>query len=453
MTFSIIQKLQLEEALRMDAEYYQPNFLKNEKLIKKFKLITLGDISSISYGTTPANGIFENNGIPFIRSQNFNNLTINGSDLVFCTKKFHTQNIKSNVLPGDILFAAVGATIGELAIVQNDLKESNINQNIVKVRLRNKNLSPYYVGLFFNSEKGQLQIFRLITGNAQPYLNSEQIKSLIVPIISRKEQDTIGDFFKKIEFQIEISKKYYQHAEKLLLKDLCLENFEMENKLFSIVNLSDCQKNNRMDSDFYQQKYFDLLNVLNKTQNTQLANFVGKKKQIIKINKDETYNYIEISDVNVSNGECLSNEILGNELPANAKYKLEGGELIVSKVRPTRGAIAIIPENYNHNFIASGAFSIYNIESPMREYLQVVLRSLVGKLQMERPTTGTSYPTITDQDVENLLIPILPKETQEKIADLVRKSHIARQKSKELLDEAKKKVEELIEKGESHEIQ
>ena len=79
----------------------------------------------------------------------------------------------------------------------------------------------------------------------------------------------------------------------------------------------------------------------------------------------------------------------------------------------------------------------------------MVLRSIIGKLQLEKPTTGTSYPTVTDSDVENIVIPILSIENQSKIADLVRQSHEARKKSKELLEEAKRKVEEMIEKGNS----
>ena len=42
-------------------------------------------------------------------------------------------------------------------------------------------------------------------------------------------------------------------------------------------------------------------------------------------------------------------------------------------------------------------------------------------------------------------MPILPKAMQEKITELVRESHAARKKAKELLEEAKRKVEELIE--------
>ncbi|MDP2638553.1 MAG: restriction endonuclease subunit S [Candidatus Azambacteria bacterium] len=82
----------------------------------------------------------------------------------------------------------------------------------------------------------------------------------------------------------------------------------------------------------------------------------------------------------------------------------------------------------------------------MNEYLHVFLMSIIGKLQLEKPTTGTSYPTVTDEDVENLIIPILPEAIQQKIADLVQKSHEARKKAKELLESAKQKVENLIEK-------
>ena len=40
---------------------------------------------------------------------------------------------------------------------------------------------------------------------------------------------------------------------------------------------------------------------------------------------------------------------------------------------------------------------------------------------------------------------MLPRPIQQKIAELVQKSHEARKKAKELLEEAKRKVEELIE--------
>ena len=47
------------------------------------------------------------------------------------------------------------------------------------------------------------------------------------------------------------------------------------------------------------------------------------------------------------------------------------------------------------------------------------------------------------------LLAILPKPTQQKIADLVKKSHRARKEAKALFEEAERKVEEMIERGEN----
>jgi len=74
------------------------------------------------------------------------------------------------------------------------------------------------------------------------------------------------------------------------------------------------------------------------------------------------------------------------------------------------------------------------------------LNSPIGKYQLERIGTGGVQTNISYKDIKNILIPILPKSTQQKIADLVKQSHQARKRAKELLEEAKLKVEELIEK-------
>ena len=82
------------------------------------------------------------------------------------------------------------------------------------------------------------------------------------------------------------------------------------------------------------------------------------------------------------------------------------------------------------------------------EYLSLVISSIIGQMQAERDAGGSIMAHWKPEQIKNILIPILPKEIQEKIADLVKKSHEARKKSKELLEEAKRRVEEMIEKGE-----
>ncbi len=53
---------------------------------------------------------------------------------------------------------------------------------------------------------------------------------------------------------------------------------------------------------------------------------------------------------------------------------------------------------------------------------------------------------------KDFIIPLLPLETQQKIASLVQQSHEARKKAKELLEVAKRAVEIAIEKNEKEAI-
>ena len=67
-------------------------------------------------------------------------------------------------------------------------------------------------------------------------------------------------------------------------------------------------------------------------------------------------------------------------------------------------------------------------------------------MQIERDAGGSVIVHWKPEQIKKLKVPILSKTIQIKIADLVHKSHQARKKAKELLEKAKREVEEFIEK-------
>ena len=434
MQYSIIQKSQLEGALRLDAEYYQPEYLELFHKINKFKSKRLGIIADILRGNTPKE--YGNYGISIIRSGDLSNFFVN-EDLLKA-KKENIFYLKNN----DILISSIGfGSIGKVNIFTGeDNKLGTVSEVTV---IRNSNINPFYIWAFLRSNFGQFQINREITGaTGQLHLNTGNVENILVPLI---DNTTVFEkIYREAEKLYRDSKSFYSQAENLLLEELGMKNFEIDDDLSYTVNLSDIKSAHRADAEYFQPKYKRLISNL-KSQNAKLLkDLVSRIKTKIKPKPEEIYKYIEISDINIGNGDAGFNKIIGKELPANARIPIKGGELLISKVRPTRGAIAILPEDFNKDFICSGAFSVFKSPEILKEYLFVVLCSIVGKLQFEKPTTGTSYPTITDEDIENTLVPILPKPTQQKIADLVQKSYQARKKAKELLEQAKRKVEELI---------
>lgn len=79
------------------------------------------------------------------------------------------------------------------------------------------------------------------------------------------------------------------------------------------------------------------------------------------------------------------------------------------------------------------------------EYLALYLNSVIGQMHAERDGGGSIITHWKPEQIKNVLIPILSKQTQTEISDLVKKSHESRKRAKLLLGQAKKEVEGLIE--------
>jgi|SRR3989344_3518171 len=445
--FSIIKKSQLEGSKRLDAEYYQPEYLTGIQKIKSSNFDIISNLLSRKAvtGTTPKRRDCINDGtdIKFVKTD-----TLREGQIVFdeadCLPVQESRK-NSELKSGDIIVTIIGAThdiVGRVARVFPDDPKMNINQNVGLLRPKESSFSSY-LSVFLQTKYGRNQLWQQSKQTEQVNLNCREVERVLVPIPDSSFIKEVDDLVVDSYNLVNDSKKIYSQAENLLLEELELKDFSEEQSLCNVVNFSELKEVNRIDAEYFQLKYDKLLEHLKNVK--PLIDVAKRVKHRVKIVPEKQYQYIEISDVDVGSGEVTSNTISGKELPANAKIKISGDELLVSKVRPTRGAIAIISDIWKKDIVASGAFSVFDSPSPLREYLQVVLRSTVGKLQMERPTTGTSYPTITDADVENIQIPILPRSMQEKIAELVRQSHESRKKAKALLEEAKHKVEELIE--------
>jgi restriction endonuclease S subunit len=440
---SVIQKSHLEGVNRLDAEYYQPEYLQSQKTLLGFKTEMLSSICKVTDGNhSKISEQFADSGIRYLRGQDLTDFFISDSSPIYIPEEIFNKLRRSHIFHEDVLVSIVG-TIGMVSIVAKHFDKLTGNCKIAI--LHPKKIDPWFLAIFLFSKYGQDQIQRKVAGAVQTGIILKDLAGILIPTFSEKDQTKIRDIAISAYQSENNSESLYSQAEDLLLEELGLKDLTLEEDLSYVVNFSDLKSVHRADAEYFQPKYEKLIKSLGKDKQPLKVIVTKRKKIKATILPENDYKYIEISDVYIGSSEVTYNTVKGYDLPANAKFKIDGGELIVSKVRPTRGAIAIIPDDWNESCVASGAFSVFEVPSPTREYLQVILRSIIGKLQLEKPTTGTSYPTINDEDIENLLIPILPLSSQQKIADLVRQSHEARKKAKELLEKAKKEVEKLIE--------
>jgi len=454
MQYSIIQKSQLEGAHRLDAEYYQPEYLDLKNKITSIEFRSIKDLSekvfSGPFGSTLKSESYQDFGIPFIRIGDIADIFIDKDNLVYISEEEHKRIYSTHLNIGDIVLSKI-ATIGKLSVIDDELGEVNISENNIGIRLQslNENVRAYVL-FFLLSKFGQFQIFRMASGNIQLKLNVSDIENILLPFAKDNRNKIFADYYSQVIEERRKSIKFYQQAQNLLLEELGLENFETENVSARIVNFSDVKSAGRMDAEYFQVKYEKLLKKVEEKNGKILGEIVSIKKGIepgAESYLEEGKKFIRVSNMSKFGISDNDQKYLSEDLYKKLKEDFEPkkGEILLTK-DATPGIACVLKED-TEGIIAGGILRLKLKNKDIEdEYLALCLNSVVGQMQAERDAGGSVIAHWKPEQIKNVLIPILPKSTQQKIADLIRQSHKARKKARELLEEAKRKVEELIEK-------
>jgi len=451
MQYSITQKSQLEGALRLDAEYYQPEYFID---FTQGRWKPIGELLQIcQYGISQAMNE-EKIGYPIFRMDDIAHafLMDDGVKYVDISKEIFSQfKLEKN----DILFNRVNAEefVGRTGIFKLD-GEYTFASYLIRLRVKDDaEILPDYLNIFLNSSFGikQIRKFRRRAVN-QANVNAEELKQIKIALLPLHIQQEIEQLSNESWKNFERAKQLYSQAENLLLEELGLKNFKPKEELSYIVNLSEIKSAHRADAEYFQPKYEKILTSKSPIKKLgEITKFLNHAKQPP---------YIDDGEIPIITQKHLGKVFLNLEAIKNPetnftnkewlrkypKYKLKTGDVLYYSVGAYIGKTNIIFEE-----LEATAASFITIIRPTEEvnpvYLTVVLNSIIGQLQSEKWQSATAQQYIYPEDIKNFKIPILPKSTQQRIANLVQKSYNARQKAKQLLEEAKRKVEQEIEKS------
>jgi len=460
ITFSIIQKSQLEGAHRLDAEYYQPEYLID---FSKGKWKPIGEISEIcQYGLSKAMNE-DKNGFPIFKMNDIKDAFLVDEELKYADiskELFNQFKLQKN----DVLFNRVNAEefVGRTGIFKLD-GSYTFASYLVKLKVRkNSHILPDYLNLFLNSSFGikQIRRYRRRAVN-QANVNAEELKKIKIAVLPLTFQKEIREVSDKIWSLLVLSKSLYSQAENLFLEELGLKDFKPKEDLAWVVNLSDVQKAKRIDAEFFQPKYMTLISKIKNKKSKFLA--LGSLEDFFSIRRGDFIDphyyinkakrgYIRIKELPTKGDINLDSIIYIKEdfINKNLETLLEG-DFVFAGIGATLGKTARIPKELEGSFYSNNTVRFRVKEKWQNKidtyYLQVLFQTIVCHWQFEQRQAQTAQAKIADQELKTVILPILPKPTQRRIAELVRKSHAARQKSKQLLKQAKKRVESLIEMG------
>ena len=174
MQISIVKHNSIEKmSIRMDAEYYQPHYLKNDRMLTQKQWKHLGQLTMNikSFGAYSLCNLIEykDKGIPFLRCQDIKDGFVAFSN-VFCIDQEANKLLwKSEIKPNMVLLTMSG-TVGNATVAMDNWHYPiNSNQDIAKI-LVNREIDPFYLAIFLNSHFGKTQTKRLPIGSIQQHI-------------------------------------------------------------------------------------------------------------------------------------------------------------------------------------------------------------------------------------------------------------------------------------------
>ncbi len=156
-------------------------------------------ITDIGQGDVPRKNKgeeFVKKGVRLMEVEHIKNTGIYLLDTRFIMHKQYERLKRVELVNDCILIVRSGATIGKITIVTKINEKVVINGHINRIIC--KNINPYYLTTFMKTIFGQMQLDRFCRGVAQPELNFDEIKSILIVILPDTIQSNIETEYKKM---------------------------------------------------------------------------------------------------------------------------------------------------------------------------------------------------------------------------------------------------------------
>ena len=432
--------------MRLDAEFFRPDYLKIQHQLEEIGSHKLIDFQVKIRHPKEIKRNYVDDGVLLLRGQNVRPLSIDLTSNPVYISEEDAERLKENTIRyKNILIMRSGANVGQCAIYLENNNSISMSDTLI---IQSGNLNPFFLAVFLNTKYGTALIERGKYGSAQPHIAPPFLYQIPIPV-----WDALPLAIEKTYLQskdlTELSKTRYIEAQTLLLSELSLTDWQPKQQLTFVKNFSDMENAERIDADYFQPKYDDIVNAIRKYSDGwgTLGNMTGLKDSKFNPEVETEYKYIELANIG-NNGEvtgCMVEQ--GEDLPTRARRKVGTGDVIVSSVEGSLDSIALITEVYD-NALCSTGFHVIQSDVLNSEVLLVLLKSIVGQLQLKKGCSGTILTAINKDEFSKIAVPIIREEKQAEIEQKIVESFSLRNHAKHLLECAKHAVEIAIEQDE-----
>ena len=328
--------------------------------------------------------------------------------------------------------------------------QCNVSQDVIAVRVRHEKVNPYFLAVYLNTRFGLSGMNRWFQGQVQPHLSLEDARRIWIALVSDESQVEIETIVNTSADLRSEAQSAYEKAQQLLESELGLDldklTFQKPSGYAarcSTVGLSDTFCAGRVDAQCFAPDALFYEHWLHTRQCDRLGSLV----------RSPAKGHQQAEIANGSTDYCSIKHISGRELvdvskcsPPTDTPTAELDHLLLAITGATIGKVGIV-KRYERLAFSGDLLCLRSAEQIDPHYLLLVLDHRLGQVQFLRWITGSTNGHLAPRDVARVLVPRLNTETEVRIARLVKSSFSKRLRSDQLLEEAKTRVEQLIEKA------
>lgn len=389
---------------------------------------------------------------------------------------------KKEAIAADFVISRLRSYLQEMAVIQPKNFRQLLSTEYLVYRAKTDLLSANALMVFALTKEIQTILNHSQYGTEHPRFYEFVLNEMPIPNALLALNNEIDLMMKKAYEILETSKVLYKEAQELLYKELELD---FKNPLKSLLKSSlqakkaselailndiskkyphlnisvrplskSLHKSGRLDSEYYQSKY-DLMETKIKTKGFKILQEICS---LINYGSVPTSPYTEngegipyIKGLNLKNleiNEYKLDRIINTE-NLDSRFFTKENDIIISQMG-TVGDCGVVSKAQENYIFAS--FTIRIRLKNTREfnpyfialYIQYIAKEwyLLRNIAQASVRQNTDLPTI-----RNLYVPLINPATQEQIALKIQQSFTLRAKSKDLLQNAKMRLENAIENG------
>jgi len=439
---------------RIDGEYFLPEYLANDAAMSQIETFALPDRFAISDGNhmTVSCWFSSDGDVPYYRGQDVNDFFLENARPIRIPQSVYDSPLlrRSHFKEGDVLLSIVG-TIGSLSVVPKGFGESTGSCKIAILRAKDKH-DAYAVAAFLMTNFGQLQIKRNTRGAIQMGLILRDLGKIRVPLFADDVKQAIDGLVRKAIKKNHESNESYSAAVDLLATSFKLDTLRFERPLSYTANFSDVMAQGRADADYFQIPYAQVHSHLDRFEWRPLSQLVDFVKGV-EVGSDAYENsgklFLRVSNVTERGLKYnTSDKYIGRKLYDQLRdaFEPQVGELLLTK-DGTPGVCWVVDQPVEG--IVSGALVrlVPKQKGVPQEYLALAINSILCRMQVEQNASGALILHWKLPLIKKLRVPLCDQDVMKRIATLVKESKKQHYKSVALLEEAKARVEQLIEEA------